>query len=442
MSKPLSKDVPPPPLWLRLRFWVYLGALTGALGLLAASAVYVHLDRSPGELMRYTERRLEGHTKLEWFSKPVFGILRPFIERPVTTVTLDPNVGPRRERLAPQRYDPMGRPIAGNQIGSEQTSSETEGRTVLVWTGEEMTKAIARAQPGDVIELQAGIYAMPRNIGTPVGGTPSSPIIVRGARPGVAIINSGAIEGFHINQPFWVFEDLVIRGKCSVHDYCEHAFHVTGAARGTVIRNNVVEDFNAHVKVNGRPPKEWPDDGLIQYNIFRNNAPRRTQTPVTPIDIVGADRWHITNNYVGHFVKDGSDGISYGIFMKGSGHDGLIEHNQIICTESNVSQAGARVGVSFGGGGTGEMFCRDGKCITEYSDGILIGNTIEHCNDFGVYINRSNNILIEGNVIRNTYGVDVRFPESSATFVSNIIEGRVRSRQGGLVYKTRNNIGD
>lgn len=395
--------------------------------------MYVHLDRSPGELMRYTERRLEGHTKLEWFSKPVFGIVRPLIERPVTAVTLDPEVGPRRERLAPQRYDPMGRPLAGNQIGTDQTNLKTEGRSVLVWTSEEMTQAIAHAQPGDVIELQAGVYALPRNIGTPVGGTPSNPIIVRGARPGVAIINSGAIEGFHITQPFWIFEDLVIRGKCSVHDYCEHAFHVTGAARGTVIRNNVVEDFNAHIKVNGRPPKEWPDDGLIQYNIFRNNAPRRTQTPVTPIDIVGADRWHITNNYVGHFVKDGSNGISYGIFMKGGGHDGLIERNQVVCTETDISQSGARVGVSFGGGGTISAYCRDAKCVTEFSNGKIINNTIKNCNDYGVYVNKSNNIYIHKNSILNTYGVDIRYPESSVILFGNEIDGKTRLRDGAAV---------
>ena len=420
--------------WFRIRLWIYLIGVTCGFSVLSIWVAYVRIDRSPGELIRYTERRLEGHPKLEWFSKPVFSALRPLIERPVDSVTIDPNVGPRDGRLAPLKYDLNGRPIPTDQFIRDRLDAEEGGRSVLVWTIEELTQAITRAQPGDVIELQAGIYAMQQNIRTRVPGTPNKPITVRGVRPGAAIINSGAVEGFHVTQPYWIFEDLVMRGKCSVHDYCEHAFHVTGAAKSTVIRNNVIEDFNAHVKVNGIPPKEWPDDGLIQYNIFRNNGSRSTQTPVTPIDIVGANRWHVVNNYVGHFVKQGSNGISYGIFMKGAGRDGLIAHNHIVCTETNISQSGARVGVSFGGGGTTPAYCRDGKCVTEFSSGSLIENRIEHCNDYGVYVNKSNNIAISRNQISNTFGLDVRYPESSVILIKNNIEGKIRSRDGGALH--------
>lgn len=417
-----------------LRWWLVAAGLLAGLTLVAGVIAYVKIDRSPGELMRYAERRLQGHPKLEWFSKPMFSVLRPMIERPVDGVTPDPKVGPRPYSLPPQKYDAEGRPLPLAKDGGSKGALATSARQVFASTFDELTQAISKAQPGDVIELNPGVYVMKRNVGTPVGGTPMSPITVRGARLGAVIIKSGAIEGFHITQPYWIFENLVIQGTCSVHDYCEHAFHVSGAAKGTVIRNNRLEDFNAHIKVNGHPPRQWPDDGLVEYNTLRNNTPRRTLTPVTPIDIVGADRWRVTHNYIGHFIKWGSNGISYGVFMKGGGHDGVIEHNHIACTESNISQEGVRVGVSFGGGGTGTAFCRDGKCVTEFSRGVLSDNRIEHCNDYGVYINKSNQILISRNQILNTYGIDVRFPESSAILVGNDVNGKIRSREGGVVH--------
>jgi hypothetical protein len=417
-----------------LRWLLVVAVWLTGMTLVAGVMAYVKLNRSPGELMRYAERRLEGHPKLEWVSKPVFSVLRPLIERPVDGVTPEPNVGPHPNRLPTQRYDTDGRPLSIGQGSKPHSIAANSTRLVAVSTFDELSRAIANAQPGDVIELNAGVYVMKRNMGTPVGGTPLQPITVRGIRPGAAIIESGAIEGFHITQPYWIFEDLVIKGTCSVHDYCEHAFHVSGAAKGTVIRNNRLEDFNAHVKVNGHPPHKWPDDGLIEHNSLRNNSPRRTQTPVTPIDIVGADRWRVTRNYIGHFIKWGSNGISYGVFMKGGGHDGVIEHNHIACTESDISQEGVRVGVSFGGGGSGPAFCRDGKCITEFSGGVLSDNKIEHCNDYGVYINKSNQILIARNQILNTYGIDVRFPESSAILIGNKVSGKIRSREGGVVH--------
>lgn len=417
------------------RRWLFVTAvLLTSMTLVVGVVAYIKLDRSPGELMRYAERRLQGHPKLEWISKPVFKVVRPMIERPVHGVTPDPNVGPRSIRLPAQRFDADGRPLSLAQSAKAGSVMARSTRIISVSTFDELNHAIANVQPGDVIELNQGVYVMKRNMGTSVGGTPLQPITVRGIRPGAAVIESGAIEGFHITQPYWIFEDLVIKGTCSVHDYCEHAFHVSGAATGTVIRNNRLEDFNAHVKVNGHPPRQWPDDGLIEYNTLRNSSPRRTQTPVTPIDIVGANRWRVTHNYIGHFIKWGSNGISYGVFMKGGGHAGVIENNHIACTENNISQEGARVGVSFGGGGTGAAFCRDGKCITEFSDGVLIDNKIEHCNDFGVYINKANQILIARNRISNTYGIDVRFPESSAILVGNEVTGRIRSRQGGVVH--------
>jgi hypothetical protein len=59
-------------------------------------------------------------------------------------------------------------------------------------------------------------------------------------------------------------------------------------------------------------------------------------------------------------------------------------------------------------------------------------------NDVGVYLNKSAGTLIHNNLIINTRGVDVRFSESDAVVVNNVIDGRVFARDGGSFSADRN----
>jgi len=54
-------------------------------------------------------------------------------------------------------------------------------------------------------------------------------------------------------------------------------------------------------------------------------------------------------------------------------------------------------------------------------------------NDVGVYINKSSNIQIFNNVIRNSLGVDVRYPTSNALIFNNLIEGRIKARDNAVI---------
>ena len=59
--------------------------------------------------------------------------------------------------------------------------------------------------------------------------------------------------------------------------------------------------------------------------------------------------------------------------------------------------------------------------------------------DVGIYLNRSKNTRIVNNGIFNTAGIDVRFQSSSAHIVNNVMDGRVRQRNGGRA-KHENNL--
>jgi hypothetical protein len=240
-----------------------------------------------------------------------------------------------------------------------------------------------------------------------------------------------------VTQPFWAFANLGLRGACPNHDDCEHAFHVVGAARGTAIVNNRIADFNALVKVNG-VDGAWPDDGLLQFNTLVNTKPRSTTQPVNSLDLVGVNGWQVLDNDVERIVKEGGDRIAYGLCVKGGGSAARIERNLIVCTPERLSQPGLRVGISLGCGVTGERFCRDGRCETELTDSVVANNVVAHCNDFGIDLNRVRGVQVAHNTLVNTEGIDARHASTRAVAVGNLVEGRVRARDGAVIEEQDN----
>lgn len=405
------------------------------VGLLLVMMTWYWLDRPAGDVLRYVERRLQGHTKLEFVATPMISLVRPWIEQPVPERLELSDRGARPLWMNPAAHDHHGRPVTAIAWSHAPPTLLPGQRLKTVSDVGSLLLALKSAQPGDVIELMPGVYHVDQAVTLSKGGTAQLPVVVRSSVPLKSVVHFNTLEGFHVQSPHWVFEGLRIKGVCRVHSYCEHAFHVVAKGRGVVIRNNHIEDFNAHIKVNGWPPKHWPDDGLILSNTLSNQAARDTETPVTPVDVVAANGWIVKENLITNFVRRGGNRISYGVFMKGGGQGGLIESNHIVCTTSDISQPGQRVGLSFGGGGTSKSSCRDGRCVTEFSQGVAMGNLIEHCNDVGIYLNRASMTILKDNKLRNTYGVLARYPETSVELWGNQLDGgRVRYRDGALVH--------
>lgn len=299
-----------------------------------------------------------------------------------------------------------------------------------------LQSAIANAAPGDRIVLAPGTYSMPGNLNCLTAATTLQPIIVRAAQPRAVLLQFGAsgglVEGFRVLAPNWQFEGLDIEGVCAVDSNCEHAFHLAGDADATVIRNNVVRDFNAQIKSNGAAPgsSQYPDDVLVEGNAFFDTRARNTGTPVTKIDVVGGRRWTIRRNRIHDFEKGGGDTISYAAFLKGNSRDGVFEQNLVIC-EKEFS-GGVRVGLSFGGGGSGPpSICEDGTCTPEHQNGVMRNNLILNCPDVGIYLNAASNTGLLHNTLYDTAGIDVRFAASTASIRNNLVAGTIRNRDGG-----------
>lgn len=366
--------------------------------------------RSPSALIRYTLLRLQGHTLLESVFVPPILLVQRYYERPT-----DGNALPT-----------MGKGQQANPPGASSNIANLVARSPA-----EFKQALLAAKPGDVIELASGVHRFNEKLRLGTAGNSSAPITVRGAVSmaglSTSVIEFNTTEGFLVHQPYWVFENLSIRGVCKSDKDCEHAFHIVGKAEYTTLRNNYMEDFNAHIKVNGLAG-DWPDHGTLSHNTLTNTRPRNTRNPVTPLDLVGANYWKVTDNLVSNFAKAEGNKISFGIFMKGASEGGRIERNLVVCSPGNISGPGVRVGISFGGGGTDPKACRDGKCNAfEHNGGLAANNIIAHCNDSGLDVNHSSKITLAHNTLINTSGIDLRLGPADAHLYGNLYEGNIRS---------------
>ena len=204
-----------------------------------------------------------------------------------------------------------------------------------------------------------------------------------------------------------------------------------------MILNNSMRDFNAPLKINGEDGV-WPDDGLLQFTTLTNTVARRTDLPVSFVDSVGASGWQFADNHIAQTSKDGGDRISYGFCVKGAGQQMRIERNLVVCSPQRVSQAGLRVGISLGCGATGKAFCRDGRCDAELSDSVVANNVVAHCNDFGIDLHRAQNAVVAHNTLINTAGIDARQATTRGVAVGNLLEGRMRARDGARLDELDN----
>jgi hypothetical protein len=308
---------------------------------------------------------------------------------------------------------------------------------VQVNNEKELTKALANAKAGETIVIAPGEYYFSGyRVNLKGVGTPANPIHLTAAKLGtVKIFLKG--EGFLVQNAYWQFSNLHIIGNCKRHNDCDHAFHIIGKAHHTIIKNNIMQDFNAMIKVNG-VGENFPDYGRVLHNTFFNSTARNTIKPVTPFDLMQANEWQVSNNFFYDIQKSAGDKVSYAAFFKGGSSNGIFERNLIICS-ANLPNKYTAVGLSLGGGGS-PMRYRRNKNKAEHHGGIIRHNIIMHCaNDVGIYLNKAQGSRVEHNILYNTQGIDLRFLETDAYVANNILSGRINIRDRAKL-NNRNNL--
>ena len=334
-----------------------------------------------------------------------------------------------RLMLERQTFDPGGRPLPVH-TGQHALIGELH----RVGDVPALLRALRQAGAGDTILLEPGEYRVTaRKLRLGKAGTARKPIHVRAAAYGEARLLFDSLEGFLVDRPFWVFENLDIRGQCSKHAQCEHAFHVVGRGRGFVLRNSHLRDFNAAIKANGLGRGEqgdYPDHGLLYRNTIRNTSARQTSNPVTHVDIVGASHWRLQGNFIADAAKAQGNKISYAAFFKGGGSHNIAEGNLVLC-QWQVPGSYARVGLSLGGGGTGKAHCRSPECRSEQKNGVLRYNLVLNClNDTGIHLNKASASSVHNNLLLNTAGISATQPASGGYINANLFDGSIDLRRG------------
>lgn len=350
-------------------------------------------------------------------------------------------VGPKPSAIEkPVYYDLAGRPIPLDEAAFEAIPAWTNFPSPtpkLVGSEDELRSTLATAQAGDHILILPGTYHLKgRSIHLSSEGREDAPIFLRATSFGDVTLEMTMLEGFVIRGPYWVVENLVLRGACEKDSACEHAMHVVGKGRSLTVRNVMAVNFNAAMKIN-RLRDDFPDDGLVEASLFANEWPRQTSNPVTPIDLVAANNWVVTKSVFADFAKQGGNMVSYGAFYKGASEGGTFERNLVMCEWQH--HGGVRVGLSFGGGGTYAGACRDGTCAFEHKGGTMRTNIIMNCpNDVGIYVNRAPDSAIYNNILARTHGIDVRFKETTASVFNNVLDGRIAIRDEAQLEASHN----
>ncbi len=395
---------------------VLFAALTGA----AISYALEVIGVAPRRLAPYVEQRAAGHN-------PTIVAIGHWMGDTLRAADRGPAGTPRRLRL-----------MIGAQTEAARNGAAAPVRKVQVASTVAAAAAFANALPGDDITFAPGRYRFTgAYLAANRPGAKGRPITVRSAEPGAVVLEFDMTEGFLVSAPYWSFENLTITGVCSEHSDCEHAFHITGNATNFIARNNTIADFNAHFKING-VGRQMPDNGLIEGNTLSNTTVRHTGNPVTIIDMVAASGWMIRKNFLADFIKEQGNQTSYGGFAKGAGSSNVFENNVVLCEYLLRGLPGQRVGLSLGDGGTGPQYCRDQKCMTEQDGSTIRGNLIAACSDDGIYINRSASSKLIHNTLIDTGGISIRFPESTADVEGNLVDGRIRLRDGAIVRDVDN----
>ena len=393
-----------------------LVVLAGA-GAAGALALAHHLDAKgipARRLATYVEGRQQGHNAaIVAIGDAIQGVLYAAVPAPPTFPDLSDWPVGAHEAAAPV-------PALARQV------ADIDG----------LRRALAEAKAGDVIVLQPGRYVVegePLPLNRP--GTAALPITLRGTGGAQLLIK--VREALVVTAPWWRIEGLHMAGVCASDSDCDHAMHIDSGGSHFYAANNTLRDFNAHIKINGTGGR-FPDAGILERNTLSNGDVRHTSNAVTPIDLVGASGWQIRRNMISDFIKAEGDQVSYGAFAKGAGSANVFEHNVVWCEHKLRGQPGARVGLSFGGGGSGPSYCRDQRCVVEQEAGVMESNLIAACSDDGIYLNNAANSRISNNSLLGTTGISVRFAGSSATVDGNLLDGPLRARDGALVREGDN----
>ena len=303
-------------------------------------------------------------------------------------------------------------------------SLSLSAREYRVDSSKEIKDALAKAKPGDVISVKAGIYDLGGSFSTGNNGSESKPIHFRCAgEKDYAVLKTNAVVGFRIKSKHWIISGIHVQG--SEKKTQATVFMDGPGGCGNVTMTDCKISGSAVHGMKAARTREVGVDNIILDHVELFN------TAKTGFDLVSGDNWLLKNCYVHDYGK--VKGVSYGIFLKGGGSNGIIDGCFVDGKSSNTT-----VGISFGGGLTGKQWLPliNGKIAAEHDRGIARNNIVVNTKDVAFHSNNSANCGFYNNLAWNCkyFQRQGSYP-ADPVLINNLLEGKYRG-----VSKESNNI--
>ena len=325
--------------------------------------------------------------------------------------------------------------LAGWVVLSLCASSPAD--TVRVTTYADLVSAAVNAPAsGRTITVARGTYYQ-SNVIWPVGksnmtiqgetSNPNDTVLV-----GMGIDNSSQSHNIGIDScPHFTLQNLTLKNSYY------HAIQVNTNSHYPTIRNCILWDNGEAAVKSTSNGTSYSDYGLVENCRigFTTNGHRSV---VEGIDLIASKGWVIRNNSFINVTAVGS--VAYGAFGKGNSQDTIIENNLFYNCD---------VAASFGDGGTGLQYFRDGDTSYEHQNGIIRNNVMVGGRDAAVYVAWSRNARIYNNLsYKQVLTFQARWSTTTASFRNNIAvvspsnpgEPIVRWRESAADAGSSNNV--
>ena len=301
-----------------------------------------------------------------------------------------------------------------------------------------LREAIARApDTGQLIILARGVYQQSRSIEI----RHKHHLTISGATTDFrdTVLNGPGINDMRVINNIRVYDsdDVTLR-NLTIKNSAYHAVRVTHGS--DFFRANNLKTWDngeSGFKVDSPARKRahgsdaYSDYGTIEHCVigFTHHG---TRGVVEGIDIVGAVAWDVRDNRLQN-IRKANGRAAYAIFAKGNAKNIVIENNIV---------RNSSVGLSFGGGGTGHQFFRNGDTRYETRGGVIRHNTVYDLSDTGIYLNKAHDFDVYANtVIRNgkhTGAIVARYPATRGRIYHNVVSAPIKRRDGGHAFISNN----
>lgn len=276
-------------------------------------------------------------------------------------------------------------------------------------------KALVSAKAGDVITIKTGEYDMGDSFSTVNDGTKKKPIILQcSGDKGYAVLKASGQIAFRIKSKFWIIKGIHVQGS-EKKTQATVFMDGPGGCGDIKITDCKISGSALHGMKAARSREVGVDNVHIEQTELFNTA-------FTGFDLVSGDNWFLKNCYVHDYGTQ--KGISYGIFLKGGGKNGIVEGCFVDGKASSTT-----IGISFGGGLTGQQWLPliNGKVGPEHFEGIARNNIVVNTTDVAYHSNNASNCFFYNNLAWNckNFQRQKSYSEDPRLF-NNLIVGKYR----------------